>query len=46
VHNIEEMVRIVERHGNYEQYSNDKLLKYKKMIEDSKKSFYHGSVTQ
>jgi hypothetical protein len=46
VHNIEEMVRNVERHGDDDQYSNDKLSKYKKMIEDSKKSFYHGCETQ
>jgi hypothetical protein len=37
VHNIEEMVRNVERHGNDDQYSNGELVKYKKMIEDSKK---------
>jgi hypothetical protein len=42
MHNIEEMVRNVERHGDNDQYSNDKLVKYKKMIKDSKKSFYHG----
>jgi hypothetical protein len=46
VHNIEEMVRNVERHVNNNQYSNDKLAKYKKMIEDSKKQFYHGFVAQ
>jgi hypothetical protein len=46
VHNIEEMVRNVERHGEDDRYSNDELSKYKKMIEDSKKSFYHGYVTQ
>jgi hypothetical protein len=46
VHNIEEMVRNVERHGNNDQYSNGKLAKYKKMIEDSKKSFYHGCAAQ
>jgi hypothetical protein len=46
VHNIEEMVRNVERHGDDDQYSNDELAKYKKMIEDSKKSFYHGCVAQ
>jgi hypothetical protein len=46
VHNIEEMVRNVERHDNNDQYNNDKLTKYKKMIEDYKKSFYHGCVAQ
>jgi hypothetical protein len=42
VHNIEEIVRSVERHGNDDQCSNGKLVKYNKMIKDSKKSFYHG----
>jgi hypothetical protein len=42
VHNIEEMVANVERHGDDDQYSNGELAKYKKMIKDSKKSFYHG----
>jgi hypothetical protein len=42
VHNIEEMVHNVERHANVDQYSNGKLAKYKKMIEDPKNSFYHG----
>jgi hypothetical protein len=46
VHNIEEMVRNVERHGNDDQYSNAELAKYKTMIEDSKKPFYHGCATQ
>jgi hypothetical protein len=46
VHNIEEMVRNVERNGDDDQYSNGELTKYKKMIEDSKKSFYHGCATQ
>jgi hypothetical protein len=46
VHNIEEMVRNVERHGDGDQYSNGKLAKYKKMIEDSKKSLYHGCAAQ
>jgi hypothetical protein len=40
VHNIEETICNVEKHGNDDQYSNDELVKYKKMIEDSKKSFY------
>jgi hypothetical protein len=42
VHNIEEMVRNVERHGNDDHYSNVKLATYKKMIKNSKKPFYHG----
>jgi hypothetical protein len=46
VHNIEEMICSVERHGDDDQYNNDKLAKYKKMIEDSKKSLYHGCVAQ
>jgi hypothetical protein len=46
VHNIEEMVRNVERHDNDDQYSNGKLAKYKKMIEDSNKSLCHGCATQ
>jgi hypothetical protein len=46
VHNIEEMVRNVERHGDNDQYSNGELAKYKKMIEDSKKPFYHGCAAQ
>jgi hypothetical protein len=46
VHNIEEMVRNTVRHSDDDQYSNDEPVKYKKMIKDSKKSFYHGCVTQ
>jgi hypothetical protein len=46
VHNMEEMVRNVKRHGDNDQYSNGELTKYKKMIEDSKKSFYHGCAAQ
>jgi hypothetical protein len=46
VHNIEEMVHNVERHGYDDQYSNGKLAKYKKMIEDSKKPLYQGCVAQ
>jgi hypothetical protein len=46
VHNIEEMVHNVERHGDDDQYSNHELGKYKKMIEDPKKPFYHGCTTQ
>jgi hypothetical protein len=37
-----EMVCNVERHGDDDQYRNDKLSKYKKMIKDSKKPFYQG----
>jgi hypothetical protein len=46
VNNIEEMVHNVERHNDDDQYSNGELAKYKKMIKDSKKSFYHGCVAQ
>jgi hypothetical protein len=46
VHNIEEMVRNVERHDHDDQYNNDELAKYKKMIEDSKNPFYHGCAAQ
>jgi hypothetical protein len=46
VHNIEEMVCNVERHGDDDQYSQGKLAKYKKMIKHSKKSLYHGCATQ
>jgi hypothetical protein len=46
VDNIEEMVRNVERHTDNDQYSNDELAKYKKMIEDSNKSFYDGCVVR
>jgi hypothetical protein len=45
VHNIEEMVRNVERHNNDDQYSNGELAKYN-MVEDSKKSLYHGCAAQ
>jgi hypothetical protein len=44
VQNIDEMVRNIERHGDDDKYSNDKFAKYKKMIKNSKKSFYHGCV--
>jgi hypothetical protein len=44
VHNIEEMVCNVKRHGDNDQYSNGELAKYKKMIKNSKKQFYHGCV--
>jgi hypothetical protein len=46
VHSIEEMVCTVERHGDDDQYSNGKLAKYKKMIEDFEKPFCHGCATQ
>jgi hypothetical protein len=46
VDNIEEMVRNVERHTDDDQYSNGKLAKYKKMIEDSNKLFYDGCVVR
>jgi hypothetical protein len=46
VHNIEEMVHNVERHGDDDQYSNGELAKYKKMIKDSKKPLYHGCAAQ
>jgi hypothetical protein len=41
VHNIEEMVCNIKRHDDDDQYINDELVKYKKMIEDTKKPFYH-----
>jgi hypothetical protein len=34
VHNIEKMVRNVERYGDDDQYNNGELTKYKKIIED------------
>jgi hypothetical protein len=40
------MVRNVERHDDDDQYSNNELAKYKKMIEDLKKPLYHGCVAQ
>jgi hypothetical protein len=46
VHNIEEMVCNVERCGDDDQYNNGEPAKYKKMIKDSRKPFYHGCVTQ
>jgi hypothetical protein len=46
VHNIEEMVRNVERHSDDDQYSNGELVKYKKMIKDSKKPLYHDCVAR
>jgi hypothetical protein len=44
VRNIEEMVCNIERHDDDDQYSNDELAKYKKMLEDSKKLLYHSCV--
>jgi hypothetical protein len=46
VHNINEMVSNIKRHGGDDQYSNGELTKYKKMIEDSKKPLYHGCAVQ
>jgi hypothetical protein len=46
VYNIEEIVRNVERHDDDDQYNNDELEKYKKLIDDSKKPFYHGCAIQ
>jgi hypothetical protein len=43
-HNIEVIVRNVERCVDDDQYNNGELEKYKKMIENSKKTFYHGRV--
>jgi hypothetical protein len=37
VHNIERMIHNVDRHNDDDQYSNGKIVKYKKMIEDSKR---------
>jgi hypothetical protein len=45
VHNIKDMIRNVERHDDDDQYSNGEPVKYKKMIEDSKKPFYHGCAS-
>jgi hypothetical protein len=44
VHNIEEMIFNVVRHDDDNQYSNDEHVKYKMMIEYSKKPFCHGCV--
>jgi glutaredoxin len=46
VHNIEDMVHNVERYGDDDQYSNGKLGKCNKMIEDYKKPLYHGCAEQ
>jgi hypothetical protein len=45
VHNIENMVDNIKRHNDDDQDSNGELAKYKKMIENSKKPFYHGCAT-
>jgi hypothetical protein len=42
VDNMKEMIRNIERHANDDQYSIDKLAKYKKMIKDSNNPFYDG----
>jgi hypothetical protein len=46
VDNIEEMVHNVERYVDDDQYSNDVLAKYKKMIEYSNKPFYDGCAVR
>jgi hypothetical protein len=46
VHNKEEMICNVKRHDDDNQYNNGKLAKYKKMIKESKKQFYHSCVVQ
>jgi hypothetical protein len=46
VDNIEEMVRNIKRHADDDQYSNGELAKYKKMIENSNKSFYDGCLVR
>jgi hypothetical protein len=46
VHNIGEMVHNIERHGDDDRYNNVELVKYKKMIEDSKKPIYHSCAAQ
>jgi hypothetical protein len=46
VHNTEEMVRNVERHGDDDKYNNGELAKYKKVIKNFKKPFYHGCAAQ
>jgi hypothetical protein len=46
VHNIEVMVGNVKKYDDDDQYSNDEFVKYKKMIEDSKKPFYLSCVAQ
>jgi hypothetical protein len=46
VDNIEGMVRNIERHTDDDQYSNDELAKYKKIIKNSNKPFYDGCVVR
>jgi hypothetical protein len=46
VHNIEEIVCNVERHGDDDQYNNGELAKYKNMSEESKKPLYYGCTMQ
>jgi hypothetical protein len=46
VHNIKEMVRNIERHGDDDQHNNGELTKYTKMIEDAKKPLYHDCAAQ
>jgi hypothetical protein len=46
VDNIEEMVHNVERCADDDQHSNDELVKYKKMTEDSNKPFYDGCAVR
>jgi hypothetical protein len=46
VSNIEEMVHNVERYGDDDQYNNSELAKYRKIIKDSKKPFYHDCAAQ
>jgi hypothetical protein len=42
VHNIEWIIHNVDRHNDDDQYNNGEIVKYKNMIEDSKKPFYPG----
>jgi hypothetical protein len=46
VDNIEKMVHNIERHADDNQYSNDELVKYKKMIKNSNKPFYDDCVVR
>jgi hypothetical protein len=46
VHNMEEMVCNVVRYKEDDEYSNNELAKYKRMIENSKKPLYHNCVAQ
>jgi hypothetical protein len=45
VYNIKEMIHNIKRHDDDDRYNNDKLAKYKKMIENSNKPSYHGRAT-